>query len=69
LKERVFEKYRRKDEEYIMLDIKNISKAAFISRGCLLPARENGETLEESCVMDKARNNLLKNFLMRLERR
>jgi hypothetical protein len=65
----VFEKYRSKDEEYVMLDIKNISKAAFIQRGCLLPARENGESLEESCVMEKARNNLLKNYLMRKERR
>lgn len=48
-----------------MLDIKNINKAAFIQRGCLLPSRENGESLEESCVMDKARSNLLKNYLMR----
>ena len=43
LKERVFEKYRSKEAEYVMMDVKNINRAAFIQRGCLLPLKENGE--------------------------
>lgn len=68
LKERVFEKYRSKEAEYVMMDVKNISRAAFIQRGCLLPLKDNGE-MEEGSIISKAGENLRRMYMMRKERR
>mgnify|MGYP006910387756 FL=1 len=38
VKQQVFEKYRNKKEEIVMLDAKNTNKAAFIQKGMLIPS-------------------------------
>lgn len=67
LKERVFEKYRNKEAEYVMMDVKSINRAAFIQRGCLLPLKENGEV--EEGTTSKAGQNLRRLYMLRKERR
>ena len=39
VKQQVFDKYRHKREEIVMLDVKNTNKAAFIQRGLLAPLK------------------------------
>jgi hypothetical protein len=39
VKQQVFEKYRNKKEEIVMLDVKNTTRAAFIQRGLLVPSK------------------------------
>lgn len=68
-KQKVFEKYRNKEEEYVMVDLKNTNKSAFIQRGCLMPIKEANGPQDETTFLEKARNSLLKNYLMRKERR
>lgn len=39
IKQQVFEKYRNKKEEIVMLDPKITNKAAFIQKGLLIPSK------------------------------
>ena len=41
LKQQVFEKYRNKKEEIVMLDPRSTNKAAFIQRGLLVPLKSS----------------------------
>jgi len=67
----VFQKYRNKREEYVMLDAKNNNKAAFIQRGLLLPLKPSNveSTDEKQNHLEQNSYSLLKSYLMRKERK
>jgi hypothetical protein len=71
VKQKVFEKYRNKKEEIVMLDAKNTNKSAFINKGLLMPSKTincNSED-DRSYPGEKLSSNLLKSYLLRKEKR
>ena len=71
VKQQVFEKYRNKKEEIVMLELKNINRGAFIQRGLLVPSKSiNVEGNEnKSCIAEPSSHCLLKTYLLRKEKK
>jgi hypothetical protein len=71
LKQQVFEKYRNKKEEIVMIDPKSINKAAFIQKGLLIPSKTmNVNASEQKSIQGELPSlNLLKSYLVRKEKK
>lgn len=71
VKLQVFEKYRNKKEEIVMLDPKITNKAAFIQKGLLIPSKTMNVNANESKISqtEPLSLNLLKTYLIRKEKK
>lgn len=71
VKQQVFEKYRNKKEEIVMIDPKVTNKAAFIQKGLLIPSKTMNLNANESRIVqgEPPSLNLLKSYLIRKEKK
>jgi hypothetical protein len=60
---RVFEKYRSKRNEIVMLDLKNTNRSLLIQKGLVKPA-----TAEYDLSSEKTTDSLLRSYLLRKEK-